>query len=103
MTVLPASKTEKKFNPGSWLILSLAIVILFYSIGEIAYRFTLPTDGWEVNEASNLPGFNYTKDLIGNNSALQPGDQVIAIEGIPWDWQSVTTSARLRDIFQVGR
>lgn len=103
MTIQPASKTEKKFTPGSWLILSIAIAVLVYSIVEVAYRFTLPTDGWEVNEANNLPGFNYTKDLMGINSALQPDDQVIAIEGIAGDWNSVTTSAKLRDIFQVGR
>ncbi|MFN2212326.1 MAG: hypothetical protein ACK2UM_04365 [Anaerolineales bacterium] len=103
MTVQPLSKTEKKFNPGSWLILAIAIVIILYSITDIAYRFTLPTDGWEVNEAANLPGFNYSKNLMGSNSNLQSGDQVIAVEGIPGDWQTVTTSARLQDIFQVGR
>ncbi|UCD98346.1 MAG: hypothetical protein JSV42_15530 [Chloroflexota bacterium] len=103
MTIQPASETEKRFNLGAWLILAIAIAVLIFSLADIAYRFTLPTDGWDVNEAADLPGFNYLKDLMGSKSALQPGDQVIAIEGIPGDWQSVTTSFRLREIYQAGR
>ena len=74
---------ETQFNRGAWLILFITLTITVYTIAELAYRFTLPSDGWDVNEATDLPGFNYLKDLMGSNSALQPGDQVIAIEGIP--------------------
>jgi hypothetical protein len=98
-----SNNPESQFNHGAWLILFITLIIAIYTIAELAYRFTLPSDGWEVNEAADLPGFNYLKDLMGSNSALQPGDQVIAIEGIPGDWQSVTTSFRLREIYQAGR
>jgi hypothetical protein len=98
-----SNNPESQFNLGAWLILLITLTIAIYTIAELAYRFTLPTDGWEVNEAADLPGFNYLKDLMGSNSALQPGDQVIAIEGIPGDWQSVTISSELQDIFQAGR
>jgi hypothetical protein len=100
MTMLSPSKIEKKFNPGSYLILSIAITILLFSFADLAYRFTLPTDGWAVNES--LAGFNYSRDLMGFNSSLRPGDQVIALEGIQMDLQIVKSSSGLRDILQMG-
>ena len=103
METRASNNPETQFTRGAWLVLIITLTIAIYTVAELAYRFTLPTDGWEVNEAADLPGFNYLKDMMGSNSALQPGDQVIAIDGVPGDWQSVTTSSGLREIYQAGR
>ncbi len=75
---------ETKFNRGAWLTLVIAILLFVYDIASLAYRFTLPTDGWMVNEATEV-GFNYTENLMGAPSGLIPGDNVIAVEGIRAD------------------
>jgi len=103
MTIHPAPNTEKRFNLGAWLILSIAIVFFVFSFADLAYRLTLPTDGWEVNEANDLPGFNYLKNLMGNYSPLQAGDQVVAVEGIPADWQTMPNSPKIISAAAVGR
>lgn len=100
MTIQPASKTDKRFNPGSWLILSISIVIGIYTLANLAYRFTLPTDGWQVNEF--LAGFNYSKNLMGEKSSLQPDDQVIAVDGIKAEWQSMSNSSKIRSVLRAG-
>jgi hypothetical protein len=73
---------EGQFSRGAWLTLFIAIAILIYGFVGLAYRFTLPTDGWEAT-GGNLPGMVYAKNLMGNPSGLQPGDRVAAVEGIP--------------------
>ncbi len=99
-TPTPANP-ERQFNRGAWLIVAFAIAGLVYGIVDFAYRFTLPTDGWEATEGY-LPGLTYTKNLMGNPSGLQPGDRVTAVEGIPADWQTVTSSPVLRESWRVG-
>jgi hypothetical protein len=75
--------------------------MMIYVWADLAYRFTLPTDGWAVDGAVS-PGFRYTKNLLGLPSGLQPGDQVIAIESIPAEWQMTTRSPKLRESWQTG-
>jgi hypothetical protein len=93
---------ETQFSKGAWLTLFFAIIILVAGIAELTYRFTLPTDGWEVGNQGGELGFAYTKNLLGNPSGLQPGDRVIALEGIPADWQTIHQSPTLRDSWRVG-
>jgi len=99
-STIPAS-AERQFNRGSWLILFIAIVFLAFGIADTIYRFTLPTDGWEVTEGS-LPGYSYIKNLAGNSSRLRPGDRVTAVEGIPADWQTITHTPMLQESWRVG-
>ncbi|MFN2222588.1 MAG: hypothetical protein PVH65_05560 [Chloroflexota bacterium] len=101
MVTQTSTGRETQFNLGAWLTLFFAIIILVAGIAELTYRFTLPTDGWEVNDAPEL-GFTYTKNLLDSPSGLQPGDQVIALEGIPADWQTIDPSSTLRDSWRAG-
>ncbi len=100
MTTPTPYNPETKFNRGAWLTLAFVIFVLVYNIATLAYRFTLPTDGWLVNEATEV-GFNYTENLMGAPSGLQPGDNVIAVEGIRADdWPYFPPS--LQQAWQVG-
>jgi hypothetical protein len=95
-------ETETRFNRSAWLVLIVVAVLMLGNPLFLAYRLTLPTDGWEVNEASDLPGFNYTTDLMGIAPDLQPGDQVIAIDGVSADWQIVLHSTVLQERWRAG-
>ncbi len=90
---------EAKFNRSAWLTLAFVVLLLLYMIASLAYRFTLPTDGWMVNEATEV-GFNYTENLMGAPSGLQPGDNVIAVEGNPADLLNI--SPALREAWKAG-
>jgi len=92
---------ESRFGLSAWLVLSITFALVVYTIANLAYRSTLPTDGWDVIEG-NLPGFAYTKNLMGTSSRLQPGDRVIAIEGIPADWQTIQSSSMIQEFWQAG-
>ena len=102
MVTQTSTGRETQFNLGAWLTLFFAIIILVSSIAELAYRFTLPTDGWQVDNLGEELGFVYTKNLLGSPSGLQPGDRVIALEGIPADWQTIDPSSTLRDSWRAG-
>ena len=93
---------ETQFNRGALFTLSIAIVFLIYSIANLAYRFTLPTDGWEVNEGSNPLGFMYTKNLMGDPSPLQSGDHVVALVGIPAHLDTIQRSSMLQGSWRAG-
>jgi hypothetical protein len=93
---------ETKFNREAWLMLIIAIALQVYSIVNFAYQFTLPGDGWEVNEGYNPPGLVYSKNLMGNPSLLQPGDFVTAVEGIPADSKVISQSPSLKGSWQAG-
>ena len=99
MTARDRTNPETQFNRGSWLTLVFSIALLVYGLAALAYQFTLPTDGWQVNEATEV-GFNYTENLMGFPSDLQPGDNVVAVEGNPVDFLNISPS--LRDAWQAG-
>jgi hypothetical protein len=82
MTTRIPDNPETKFDRSSWLTLAFVVFVLVYNLAMLAYRFTLPTDGWVVNEATEL-GFNYIENLMSAPSGLQPGDNVIAVDGYP--------------------
>ncbi len=93
---------ETKFNREAWLMLIIALALQVGTIASFAYRFTLPSDGWEVNESYDPPGLTYSKNLTGNSSSLQPGDFVTAVEGIPADSKLISQSSTLKESWQAG-
>jgi hypothetical protein len=99
MTTRTQPNPETQFNRSAWLTLAFVVLLLLYDIATLAYRFTLPTDGWQVNEGTEV-GFNYIENLMGAPSGLLPGDNVIAVAGNPADWLKI--SPALRDAWQVG-
>jgi hypothetical protein len=77
------TRDQRHVDRGAWLILAIAVVMLLLSLGSVIYRFTLPTDGWDVTNPAGLDtvGFIYTENLIGAPSGLEPGDHLIAVNG----------------------
>jgi hypothetical protein len=93
-----------RFGRGARLHLVLMLILLILAVGGSVYRFTLPTDGWlalEPEEFESL-GFIYRENVIGAVSGLQPGDHLIAVEGIALPGGFTTAHWSLRDEWQVG-
>jgi signal transduction histidine kinase len=90
MTSIPHSlELEKqsnthRFDRSSRLIVFLALSLLFITLAQKAYRFTLPTDGFSSYPAdvTNAPIFQ--KNLLGLPSPLQAGDEFVAVGGLPY-------------------
>jgi signal transduction histidine kinase len=81
----PTTQDERRFDRSSRLVVSLALLLLFISVAQKAYRFTLPTDGFSTQaaETSNAPIFQ--DNLLGFTSPLQRGDEFIAVNGLSYD------------------
>ncbi|MDX1437886.1 MAG: hypothetical protein R3335_13830 [Anaerolineales bacterium] len=73
---------QPRFNRGAWLTLAFGLGLILLSLSLLAYRFTLPTDGWDA-EYHDLDQLNwvYLENLVGAQSPLQIGDVLSAIEG----------------------
>jgi hypothetical protein len=91
---------EKRFTSSAWLVIIFSLAMILYAILTMAYYLTLPTDGWLVNEASELPGKNYIKNVMGGESGLQTGDRVVALDGI--SVEAMDQLPALADAWQVG-
>ena len=50
---------ERRFDRGAWLVLLFALIFITLDVAQLAYRFSLPTEGWLVNESAldNRPRF----------------------------------------------
>jgi hypothetical protein len=57
------------------------MVLIIVSSAQVAYRFTLPTEGWAYSDEDENP-FLFTRNLLGGPSPLRPGDRLVAIEGV---------------------
>lgn len=70
-------------KPILWLVAALSWILLCVIL--LAYRFTLPTDGWLSVEPDGFDshGFIYRQNVVGLPSDLRTGDQVIEIHGTP--------------------
>jgi hypothetical protein len=66
-----------------WEVLLVALGLILLSAAQLAYRFTLPTDGWAVlsSEDLNQPDWIYLANLVGAPSPLQRDDQLLAVAG----------------------
>ncbi len=64
-------------------MLAFALALLLFSAGQLAYRFTLPTDGWSVyTEEVADSNWIYYANLVGAPSELQPGDSPLIVGGV---------------------
>jgi signal transduction histidine kinase len=91
-TPLPHSLKAKRrtndvhrFDRSSYLVLGLALMLLFISAAQKVYRFTLPTDGFSTQpaDATNAPIFQ--KNLLGLPSPLEAGDEFVAVNDSSYD------------------
>jgi hypothetical protein len=87
-------KRMKKFGlqKSAWIVLICALGLVVASAAQLAYRSTLPTDGWSVYSSESLDDSNwvYWANLVGAPSEMARDDVLIAVEG-----QSVAGTASL--------
>jgi len=76
-------RKASRFSRGSWLVLAAAAVLLLGSAAQLAYRFTLPTDGWSVYTEEIVESNRITdRNLVGAASDLREGDVILAVDGV---------------------
>jgi len=75
-------KENRHFPRSAWFIVAGALLFLSGSVAQIAYRFTLPTDGWLVY-TTDVEGSSwyYYANLVGADSGLQQYDAILAVDG----------------------
>src|SRR5215212_2792502 len=66
-----------------WGVLVVAGGLILLSTVQLAYRYTLPTDGWAVLSSDDLdrPDWIYLSNLVGAPSGLQRDDRLVGIAG----------------------
>ncbi len=84
----PTPHIERRFRGVSLIILLIGGVLLICSTAQLAYRLTLPTDGWSYTSGAIGTAaedtITYNTNLINQPSSLQSGDFVLAVEGHPY-------------------
>lgn len=68
---------------GQRLILWCAVLLMATSAAQVAYRYTLPTDGWYSVQDLVSSYWEYYANLTGAASGLQSGDHVLGVAGQP--------------------
>jgi hypothetical protein len=81
---------ETRLNRTAWLAMLASVIIIMASLMATAYRFSLPTDGWELVESPSGELIflrNYLAENGGQGTPgganLQPEDTLLAVEGQP--------------------
>ena len=66
-------------------MLVFALGLVFLSAVQLAYRFTLPTDGWAVLTTDNFdaPDWVYLENIVGAPSGLRRDEIVTTVNGQP--------------------
>ncbi len=84
MSLKPSPKTAARFDRGAWIILIFVIAMILLSLAQIIYRFTLPTDGWEVitSVSFDQPNWIYYNNLAGAPSDLRREDELLAVDDL---------------------
>ena len=98
---MSTQRSEQRFDRSAWLTLVVLALVFGYTLIDIGYRLSLPTDGWDVSEAVDT-GLVYLRNISGSASPLQPGDHVIVVNGINASWETIYQTDDLRDSWQVG-
>jgi len=78
--------------------------LLLLALVSTAYRLALPTDGWWAIEPEEFDatGFLYQTNLMGLPSGLQPGDHLLAVNGVPVGADDLSAAWPLRDVWRAG-
>jgi len=81
-----SADSETRFDRNVWLLLLGALLFVALDLAQLAYRFTLPTEGWVIESDENAPDdytFHLLKNVVGAPSPLEPGDAMTLVGGIP--------------------
>lgn len=81
---------ETRFNRSAWLAVLASVLIFLASLIGTLYRFSLPSDGWELLESPTGEMIFLRNYLAANGgqgtpgaAGLQPDDRLLAVEGQP--------------------
>jgi len=71
-----------RFPRTAWFVIAAALLLMLASMAQVAYRATLPTDGWSVY-TTGVEESNWYLDanLVGADSGLQRDDAILAVDG----------------------
>jgi hypothetical protein len=97
-------KRSIRFDRNAWLLMALVLFFLLVDVAQIVYRFSLPTDGWLIDEegtSSLVPV--YKANQVGALSGLQPGDIIRAVGGKPFEITNIVDSMAIPSGWQVGK
>jgi hypothetical protein len=104
---------DSRFSRESWLVLACALALCLANAAQVLYRFAVPTDGWlalwsEAAGRDGEPRLVFRANLLDEPSPLQPGDQLLALEGVaPGDFSftvgTFPNAADLRAQWQSGQ
>jgi len=81
----PSRTTREPLDLGAWLLLIFVALLIFLCAAQLAYRFTLLTDGWHSENQDAACEFTLLDNVAGAPSALQVGDIVTAVNGEAFD------------------
>lgn len=99
-----ATPARPRFSWSAKLLLLVVLLLNLFSLGLLAYRFTLPTDGWRVIEPDGFEatGLIYQENVLGAESGLQVGDWVTAVNDVPTDSSAIFTPPSLGNAWRTG-
>ncbi|MFT7586215.1 MAG: signal transduction histidine kinase [Cellvibrionaceae bacterium] len=92
------------FPRSAKLLLAAVLLLNLFSIGQLLYRFTLPSDGWGAVEPDGFEalGLIYQENVLGVDSGLQAGDWVTAVDDTLIDYGEISPPAGLRNAWRAG-
>ena len=87
----PQSSPELQFNRAAWLAVIASILLVCTSLAALIYRWSLPSDGWEVAFTPDESHFLLVQQFLDapgdkpspESPGPQPGDILLAVEGQP--------------------
>jgi hypothetical protein len=94
LTGVLGEEQRQLFDRGARLVFLAALGLFALCLGQLLYRFTLPTDGWAVTFGSLSDNtWLYLENLVGAPSQLQPLDELVVVEDL--DLRQQPTGATL--------
>jgi hypothetical protein len=78
-----SDRVERRWTSGSFLAAGFALFMFLFYLGEALWSTTLPTDGWRFSgdAQSESPQVIFVDNFLDHPSPIQPGDQLLAING----------------------
>lgn len=76
---------REPFGRGAWLLLGFIGLLVMLCAAQLAYRFTMPTDGWRAENMVEACELTLLGNVTAAPSGLQLGDVVTAVNGEVFD------------------
>jgi hypothetical protein len=100
----PVEGKPSRFSREAWLAMGFALLLLMIGVGQLLYRYTLPTDGWSVyTEEIAETIFLYDRNLVGAASGIKTADGILAVDGMPLQGSATSEYIPTPSGWQVGQ